>query len=246
MSAPNAPLAILSALAQEQDGLIDLMEQPRTVHHAGRDFHTGLLNGKPVVLALARIGKVAAATTAAALIERFGVSGIVFTGVAGGVGAGVCVGDVVLGTGFLQHDMDASPLFPRYEIPLSGTTIFKPDAALHAALHAACAEGLAGRQFNNRPITIHHGLIASGDRFVNSAQEVFALLAAASAHGHSPLAVEMECSAVAQTCADYGVPFAAVRTVSDRADDQSHVDFVQFIETVASRYAHDIVMKLMH
>jgi adenosylhomocysteine nucleosidase len=235
----------LSALSQEQAGLIDLLEQRNTVQHAGRNFHTGLLRGKPVVLALARIGKVAAATTAAALIERFGVSGIVFTGVAGGVGAGVRVGDVVLGNSFIQHDMDASPLFPRYEIPLSGCAVLKPDAALHAALQAACAVGLAGRHYANHSVAIHHGLIASGDRFVNSAQEVVALLAAAADHGHAPLAVEMECAAVAQTCADYGVPFAAVRTISDRADDQSHVDFMQFIEMVASRYANDIVLKLM-
>lgn len=241
----NAPLAILSALAQEQAGLLEQLEQRTSVRHAGRDFHRGMLAGKPVVLALARIGKVAAATTAAALVERFGVRAIVFTGVAGGVGAGVQVGDVVLGSRFIQHDMDASPLFPRYEIPLTGTAVYSADATLHAQLHAACVRGLAGKHYEGRAVQIHQGLIASGDRFVNSAAEVHALLSAMAEHGHTPLAVEMEGAAVAQTCADYGVPFAAVRTISDRADDSSHVDFMQFIDSTASCYAHDTMLNLV-
>lgn len=246
MTAPStAPLAILSALAQEQAGLLEQLEQRSSVRHAGRDFHSGLLAGKPVVLALARIGKVAAATTAAALVERFGVRAIVFTGVAGGVGAAAQVGDVVLGSGFIQHDMDASPLFPRFQIPLTGTSVYAADPVLHAQLHQACVQGLAGRNYDGRAVQIHQGLIASADRFVNSAAEVNALLDVMAEHGHSPLAVEMEGAAVAQTCADYGVPFAAVRTISDRADDNSHVDFMQFIETTASRYAHDTILSLV-
>lgn len=224
---------------------MELLQERRSVRHAGRDFQCGMLAGKPVVLALARIGKVAAATTAAALIERFGARAIVFTGVAGGVGAGVQVGDVVLGSGFIQHDMDASPLFPRFQIPLTGTSVYAADPVLHAQLHTACEHGLAGRSYDGHAVQIHRGLIASADRFVNSAAEVEALLAALAEHGHAPLAVEMEGAAVAQTCADYAVPFAAVRTISDRADDNSHVDFMQFMETTASRYAHDTILSLV-
>ena len=87
--------AILSALAQEQSGLLAALQQPVRTQHAGRSFSSGVLHGQPVVLALSGIGKVAAATTASALIERFGATRIVFTGVAGGVGDGVNVGDVV-------------------------------------------------------------------------------------------------------------------------------------------------------
>ena len=85
-------LAILSALADEQRGLIDQLQHPVKVLHAGRVFWRGELHSQNVVLALSRIGKVSAAVTAAALIERFNARQIVFTGVAGGVAAGVQVG----------------------------------------------------------------------------------------------------------------------------------------------------------
>ena len=88
---------------------------------------------------------------------------------------------------------------------------------------------------------MHQGLLASGDRFVSAAQDAHALRTALHAAGHPVLAVEMEGAAVAQVCADYRVPFAAMRTISDRADDTAHVDFNRFVATVASRYADHIV-----
>lgn len=240
-----APLAVLSALAQEQQGLIEQLDQPECVHYAGRDFWLGHLLGQPVVLALSRIGKVAAATTAAALIGRFGCTRMVFTGVAGGVGAGVQVGDVVVGTGYVQHDMDASPLFPRFEIPLTQRTVFPADGLLSNQLRAACDAALVGDGLHGTSVTMHEGLIASGDRFVSGAAEVAALVASLRAAGHTPLAVEMEGAAVAQVCHDHGVAFVAVRTISDRADDNAHLDFPQFVNDVASVYAHRIVFALL-
>lgn len=237
--------AILSALAEEQSGLLALLQNPQRVQRAGRDFWCGELHGKLVVLALSRIGKVAAATTAVALIEGFGVGRILFTGVAGGVGAGVQVGDVVVGNTFVQHDMDASPLFPRFEIPLYGRAVFDADAMLTAHLLRACALALQPCPVAGYAAAVHQGLIASGDRFVNGALESGQLVQAMNSAGHQALAVEMEGAAVAQVCADYGVPFAAVRTISDRADDSAHVDFVQFVNTVASVYARSIVEKLL-
>lgn len=248
------PTAILSALAQEQHSLLALLQQPQQVSHAGREFWQGHLQGQPVVLALSRIGKVAAATTTTALIERFGVQRIVFTGVAGGLGAGVKVGDVVVATDFLQHDLDVSPLFPRYEVPLYGKTRFGGDAALTALLFKAACAALAHEHDNEQGklaapqfpgACVHQGLIASGDRFVSGASESRALLAALALAGHEVLAVEMECAAVAQVCLDYGVPFAAVRTISDRADDSAHVDFSSFVDQVASRYAQAILQRFL-
>ena len=247
MTSTAITTAILSALAEEQYGLIEHLQKPSQVRHAGRDFWLGNLHGQPVVLALSKIGKVAAATTATALIERFGAKRMVFTGVAGGLGRGVNVGDVVVGQSFVQHDLDVSPLFPRYEVPLYGKARFDVDAALTAALFEASRTALADPKLRSAypNAQIHAGLIASGDRFVSGASESSALRDALLAAGHDVLAVEMEGAAVAQVCHDYEIPFAVVRTISDRADDTAHVDFPGFIDQVASKYAQVIVEQLL-
>ncbi|NMM81923.1 5'-methylthioadenosine/S-adenosylhomocysteine nucleosidase [Acidovorax sp. SRB_14] len=243
--------AILSALPEEQSGLLASLQQAAQVRHAGRVFSRGVLQGQPVVLALSGIGKVAAATTAAALIERFGATRIVFTGVAGGLGEGVRVGDVVVAQDYVQHDMDASPLFARWQVPGYAGVRLPCDAALTALLSgavSACLESAGGHfdhEFMQDAPRLHQGLVASGDRFVTCAQVSRALREPLRAAGHEVLAVEMEGAAVAQVCLDYGVPFAAVRTISDRADDDAHVDFPRFIAAVASRYADHIVRALL-
>ena len=221
--------------------------------HAGRAFWRGELNDRRVVLALSGIGKVAAATTATALIEHFGVARIVFTGVAGGVGDGVNVGDVVVAQDYIQHDMDASPLFPRWELPGYARSRLPCDPALTALLLEAAKACVASgsSQFglkkmpDQAPHRVHYGLVASGDRFVSTAAESTQLSAALRSAGHDVLAVEMEGAAVAQVCQDYGLPFAAVRTISDRADDTAHGDFALFVQTVASRYAEHMVQTLL-
>jgi adenosylhomocysteine nucleosidase len=237
------PIGIMSAMHEELAAVLQALPDEQRVQVASRDFWQGHWHGRPVVAVLSRIGKVAAATTATALIERFGVGQIVFTGVAGGLGPGVKVGDVVLARSFVQHDMDASPLFPRHEVPLYGRSRFATDADLSASLQQAAQAVLADVQrhvgpdavgeFALQSVRLHEGLIASGDRFVSTTAECLSLQQSLP----EALAVEMEGAAVAQVCADYGVPFAALRTISDRADDDAHADFSRFIRTVASRYS---------
>ncbi len=227
-------LAIVSAMQQELSAVLDLLPDEQRVVVAGREFWRGHLHGQEVVAVLSRIGKVAAATTATALIERFGASAIVFTGVAGGLGPGVTVGDVVVADQFLQHDMDASPLFPRHEVPLYGQSRFATDPVLSDRLAAAARAALPSAGF-------HRGLVISGDRFVATTAEARAL----QAELPQALAVEMEGAAIAQVCLDYGIPYAAVRTISDRADDEAHGDFTSFIEQVASRHSAAIVRALL-
>lgn len=224
------PTAIVAAMHEELAAVLALMPDERKQVAAGRDFWVGHLHGQEVVAVLSRIGKVAAATTATALIERFQADRIVFTGVAGGLAPDVNRGEVVVADSFLQHDLDASPIFPRYEVPLYGTSTFATDPALTEQLVAATRKALHGTR-------LHRGLVASGDRFVSSAAESRLLQAALP----EALAVEMEGAAFAQVCFDYGVPFAAVRTISDRADDEAHGDFLQFIQEVASRHSAAIV-----
>jgi adenosylhomocysteine nucleosidase len=143
------------------------------------------------------------------------------------------VGDIVVADSFLQHDLDASPIFPKYEVPLYGLSRFRPIQGYRAGSRPR-PSGLARRHpasragDQRRPIRCHHR---------RSRTLQLALPEA--------LAVEMEGAAIAQVCHDYGLPFAAVRTISDSADDAAHVDFTRFIQEVASRYSAAIVAALL-
>lgn len=244
-------MAIVSALHEELAAVLNLMPDEQQQRVGGRTYWRGHLYGQEVVAVLSGIGKVAAATTATALIERFGVQRIVFTGVAGGLAPGVRVGDVVVAQQFLQHDMDASPIFPRHEVPGYGRSTFEADADLTAQLAQACEQVLREmpvrlgsdvlQSFAMDAPRCHQGLLVSGDRFVSTTAESRALC------DELPraLAVEMEGAAFAQVCHDYGVPLAVVRTISDRADDAAHVDFPRFLREVASRYSSAIIEKLL-
>src|SRR6185295_14436438 len=88
---------------------------------------------------------------------------------------------------------------------------------------------------------LHRGLVLSGDRFVATAAESEALRQRLP----EALAVEMEGAALAQVAYDFGLPFAVVRTVSDRADDAAHVDFMRFVDSIASRYTLAIVRRFL-
>jgi adenosylhomocysteine nucleosidase len=146
--------------------------------------------------------------------------------------------------------MDASPLFPRFEIPLTGMAQFPADTALSARLAMAGQDFLsqdfqtvidtgARSRFKRTRPALHHGLIASGDEFVSSSERIVQL------KNHLPevLAVEMEGAAVAQVCHEFEIPFAIIRTISDDADESSAEDFMRFIEKVAAHYAFHIVRR---
>ncbi len=232
--------AIISALPEEQTGLRQLLLNHEHVTHIPRRLDKGLIHEKPVILALAGVGKVAAAITATMLIERFYVERIIFTGVAGAVAAHVNVSDIVIGSEYLQHDMDASPLFPRFEIPYTGISRYSGDMHLIAMISEALyAINTMANALNG--IKIHQGLIISGDRFVSSTSEVQALRTALP----DALCVEMEGAAMAQVCHDYHIPFCAVRSISDKADDTAHVDFPKFVSEIAGPLATRLVNALM-
>ncbi|RKP52214.1 5'-methylthioadenosine/adenosylhomocysteine nucleosidase [Trinickia fusca] len=244
------PLGVLAALPQELGDLVDAMRAEgtmRTVTIGRRDYHVGTVHGTPCVVTLARIGKVAAAASASALIHVFGVRQMIFTGVAGGVGPGVRVGDIVVGETLMQHDLDASPLFPRYEVPLLGHARFAADTGLSNQLAAACERFVADEgaalveRFRLHGARVHRGLIVSGDRFVSSAQEVRSLAAALP----DALAVEMEGAAIAQVCYEHDVACAIVRTISDTADDHATASFTSFLTDIAGAYSSGILRRFL-
>ena len=244
-------LGIISALHEEQQGLVEAMQGPARLTHGMREYTAGQITGIDAVCVLSRIGKVAAATTAAMLIERFGVTHILFTGVAGAGDMGVKVGDIVVAESLLQYDMDCRPLFPRYEVPLTGLSHFATDQFLSNVVASAAGEFLASSfetvidqaergVFHLARPRVHRGLIASGDQFISSAQ----VIASLGARLPGLLAVEMEGAAVAQVCFELGVPFAVLRTISDNANEEAPTDFLRFVTAVASKYAYHVVLRV--
>lgn len=236
-------LAILSALPQELAALQACLDRDRVTELAGRQLHHGRLAGRPVILALAGVGKVAAATTATLLLDRWAAEALLFTGVAGGLGAGVRVGDVVVAREALQHDMNASPLFARWEVPFTGRSRFAADPRWADRLASAARQVLAGAHpalagFGLQQPVLHEGLVISGDQFINADTDVARLRADLP----DALAVEMEGAAVAQVAQAFGRPWGVLRSVSDRADDSAHLDFPRFLKDVAAPYHRDILL----
>lgn len=257
------PIGILAALPDEIAGLIERMtfsalpgeslDEGRASPLAGarieqwgrRDFHIGRLHGRECVVALSRIGKVAAAATASAMIHRFDVSAMIFVGVAGGVASDVHVGDIVLADTLLQHDMNAAPLFPRFEVPLLERTRFDASADLVNGLEAAAKAFLSEWRGSSTSAAlgarktprIHRGLIGSGDRFVSGSEEISALIEAIP----DLLAVDMESAAVAQICYEHDIPLAVMRSISDGADEGAAMSFAEFLSNVAAVYADGVL-----
>ncbi|MBC7698835.1 5'-methylthioadenosine/adenosylhomocysteine nucleosidase [Aquabacterium sp.] len=237
-------VAIVAAMPEELSALLQAMPPDKQVQRAGRTFWLSQWCGHEVVAVLSRIGKVAAATTTTLLLTEFAVGRVLFTGVAGGLGEGVRVGDVVVADALLQHDMDASPLFPRFELPGLGVDRLRADADLVALVVQVAGEVLDKAHLHGllqSAPRVHQGLVISGDLFVDTTAESAALRLALP----DALAVEMEGAALAQVCHDFGVPFAVIRTISDRADDAAHVDFQRFVLEVASRYSLAVVKAVL-
>jgi adenosylhomocysteine nucleosidase len=243
-------IAVLGAMPQEVELIASSLEQARELELVGRRFLSGKLAGRDVLVAFSRWGKVAASATVSAAITRFPIESVIFTGVAGGLDSACQVGDIVVGKTLVQHDLDARPLFERFEIPLSGIRFMEADPAIMRGLALAAERfverGLRDltRDFSAFGVTtpkVHAGLIASGDRFVADpgvSSELKAALPAA-------LCVEMEGAAVAQVCVESKIPFGVVRTISDTADHGAPIDFPKFLAALASRFSLGILLEYL-
>jgi adenosylhomocysteine nucleosidase len=246
-------IGIMSAMDEEINKLVsalDPLEEEST--EGGRTYYKGKLWGRSVVLVFSRWGKVAAATTATCLIAKYKVKQIVFTGVAGGIDEKLRVGDIVIGNQLYQHDMDARPLFKQFEIPLLKMSNLSADAALIIRAREAAIKFFRTdiqniispqvlQEFNISKPNVMEGAIASGDKFFNSRESCENLRNCLP----DAICVEMEGAAVAQVCYEYNLPFVVIRTISDSGDEQSHVDFVKFIDLVASNYSFGILQNFL-
>src|SRR5262249_2589905 len=213
---------------------------------------------KEAVLVFSRWAKVAAASTVTTLIEAFGVDLVLFTGVAGAADPSLEIGDVVIGTTLIQHDLDPRPLYPRFEGPLLAQTSFQAPLHLLALaresatmyLHKRVHRDIPAETLHtfgiNPPPRLHEGLIISGDQFIANPETLSNLRSdLVSAGLPAPLCVEMEGAAVAQVCHEHGIPVIVMRTISDRADHSAAIDFASFAAKVASHFSRGIVEQLI-
>lgn len=244
----------MAAMHEELNRIVAMLSDV-SKEKVGRKVVTlGKLNNEEVAVVFSGWGKVAAATTSTMLIERYSISQLIFTGVAGGIQPYLNIGDIVIGTSFVQHDMDCAGVLgiKRFEIPLLSLTEIPSSEALQEQAEQASIEYLKTdlasdvekselESLNISKPKIYKGLIASGDQFISSEEKLNELRQALP----DLLAVEMEGAAVAQVAYEYDVPFIVIRVISDKANDDSLIDFPHFIEKVASHFTAGIIKRLV-
>jgi adenosylhomocysteine nucleosidase len=174
------------------------------------------LYGKQVVVAVCGIGKVNAAICTQTMILKYPVNIILNTGIAGGMSPKIKIGDIVIGSALVQHDMDTSSLgdplgfifgINRVEIPSSDILVERLEKV---------AKKIQG-------LKVHKGIIATGDQFIGDKEKLYPIV-----DRFGAIACEMEGASIAQVCYVNQVDFAVVRSISDNADSESTVDFMEF------------------
>jgi adenosylhomocysteine nucleosidase len=240
----QVPLGIICAMPEEIAALLGDMTAVSRRELAGREVLQGKLYGRPVAMIESGIGKVAAAMTATLLLDGLSCRALLVSGVAGGIDPGLTIGDLVVAHRLVQHDygrLQDDGITPfRPGVPPFGPGrddyVFKLPGALveriAKALDGFQLPGLPADLFDGAPPQrgpmIKIGTIVSGDQFINSESVRERLQREFGAH-----AVEMEGAAVAQVAEAFGVPAIVIRSLSDLAGSESHLDFGKFVAAVA-------------
>lgn len=220
-------LGIIGAMEVENKIILDALKAEGNVKETkagGTVYYEGSIGGMRIVLARSGVGKVNAALCAQRMILQFGADFIVNSGIAGAIGKGLGVLDVVLSSDAVYHDMDASAWgYKVGQVPQMDIYSFEADKKMVDEIQAL---------FPTLPEAKGHklavGRVASGDQFVADKE-----LKARIVQNVNPLCVEMEGAAVAHACALNGVPFVIIRTLSDMADDNEETTYTFNEETAA-------------
>lgn len=212
-------IGIIGAMDEEVSRLKEMMKHISVIKKAEMDFYVGELKEKEVVVVKSGIGKVNAGICTQILIDQYQIEAVINTGVAGSLKNEINIGDIVLSTDTLYHDMDATGFgYKLGIIPRMETSIFQADAALLALAKKVCKEV-------NKEIQVFCGRVLSGDQFISD-QEVKERLR----KNFDGYCTEMEGAAIAHTAYLNQVPFLIIRAISDKADSSATVDYGVFEE----------------
>ena len=210
-------IGIIGAMEVEVAILKEKMEDVRIIKKASMDFYEGILAGKKVVVVRSGIGKVNAGICAQILADVFSVDAIINTGIAGSLSKNINIGDIVLSTDVVQHDMDATGFgYRKGQIPQMPVFFFNADDNLRRLAAEVCKEV-------NPDIQVFEGRIASGDQFVCDQDVKNRIVSEFSAY-----ATEMEGAAIGQAAYLNEIPFLVVRAISDKADGSAQMDYSEF------------------
>ena len=210
-------IGIIGAMEVEVAILKEKMEDVRIIKKASMDFYEGLLAGKKAVGVRSGIGKVNAGICAQILADVFSVDAIINTGIAGSLNKNINIGDIVLSTDVVQHDMDATGFgYRKGQIPQMPVFFFNADENLRRLAAEVCREV-------NPDIQVFEGRIASGDQFVCNQDVKNRIVSEFSAY-----ATEMEGAAIGQAAYLNEIPFLVVRAISDKADGSAQMDYSEF------------------
>lgn len=225
-------LGIIGAMEEEVARLKEHMTEVSVTERASLVFYEGKLMGLPAVVVRSGIGKVNAAICAQQLIDLFQTDAILNTGIAGSLNAKIDIGDIVLSTDALEHDMDAVAFgYGLGVIPRMDTSIFSADRNLRVLAAKVCQEV-------NKEISVHEGRVVTGDQFIADKAKKEWLVST-----FSGMCTEMEGAAIAHTAHNNGVPFLIIRAISDKADNSATEDYPAF-EAKAIRHTVRLVCAL--
>lgn len=226
-------IGIIGAMEMEVSSLQERLSGKRVLTRAGIDFHEGEIAGRQVVVARSGVGKVNAALCAQIMADLFQVEAIINTGAAGSLDASIDIGDIVLSTDAVQHDVDACLFgYEKGQVPQMPLTAFPCDASLRALAGEICRKV-------NPDIHVHEGRIASGDQFIADRERKEEIRRTFGAR-----AAEMEGAAIAQASYVNGIPCLIIRAISDKADGSDMVDYPVF-EKAAARHSARLVLSLV-
>jgi adenosylhomocysteine nucleosidase len=213
-------IGIIGAMAIEVDKFKQAMSDIKRETLSGTEFYCGTLWGHSAVVAVSGVGKVNAAICTQTMIMRYNPDFIINSGVAGAIDSSLSICDAVIATTVIQHDMDTSPLGDPVGF-ISGLDLvdIPTDPQISQKLYGAVKE-------NN--INSILGKIVSGDQFINSRDKKKYLKDVFDA-----AACEMESASIGHVCYKNNVPFAILRTISDNADDSSHISYTDFVQMAA-------------